>query len=90
MPSFCYLICLSDMSILVTFLQVLSAGRPYKCFSTCLEHLAVVLFFYNIIMFRCWKPMNTKGYISNMVFTVFCIVDFTLMKQAVICKDKGF
>ena len=83
-----FLICLSDMPILVTFLKVPSASRPCKCFSTCLEHLAVVLFFYSIIMFMYRKPMNTKGYISNMVFTVLCIVDFTPMKQAMICKDR--
>ena len=65
-----FLICLSDMPILVTFLKVPSASRPCKCFSTCLEHLAVVLFFYSIIMFMYMKPMNTKDYISNMVSTV--------------------
>ena len=70
LPLLMYLICLSDMPILVTFLKVLSAGRPCKCFSTCLEHLAVVLFFYSIIMFMYMNPINTKGYIPNMFFTV--------------------
>lgn len=31
--------------------------------------------------------MNTKGYISNMVLIVLCIV-VTPMKQAVICKGR--
>ena len=88
LPWLKYLICLFNLPILVTFLKVLSACRPCKCFSTCLEHLAVVLFFYSIIMFMYWKPMNTKSYISNMIFTVLCIVDSTPMKQAVICKDR--
>lgn len=67
LPLLKYLICHSDMPILVTFLKVLSSGRTCKCFSTCLEHLDVVLFFYSIIIFMYMKPMNTKGYISNMV-----------------------
>ena len=60
----------SSFAFLVTFLKVPSSSRPYKCFSTCLEHLAVVVFFYSNIMFMYMKPMNTKDYISNMVFTV--------------------
>ena len=88
LPLLKYLICLFNMPILVTFLKVLSASRPCKCFSTCLEHLDVVVFFYSIIMFMYMKPVNTKSYIPNTVFTVLCIVDFTPMKQAVICKDR--
>lgn len=60
LPLLKYLICLSDMPILVTFLKVLSASRPCKCFSTCLEHLAVVLFFYSIIMFHVHETYEHK------------------------------